>query len=1336
MNLAAVLIPPSLDAKQALRLRRFGLAALIYAVAVVAVVAVAWAFGVLPASAALEVAAACLALNLGLYVVIRSGFNLRFEDPSLTRFQLLAAVTVLMYLVYHMDDGRGITLFACSIVFLFGVFRLNAREFTVVTLYTLAAYALVINLLMHLRPQAIHDVPGVPGEWMSWLALAAFLPCFTIIGGHINTLRRKLRESEARFRSLTEISSDFYWESDAEHRLTARGSAGKASRVSMFQRGAQIGERRWEIPYLSPDEAGWQAHRAVLDAHQPFRDFEFSRLGSDGTERYISISGDPVFDASGAFTGYRGVGTDITERKRAEAGLRKLSHAIEQSPAATVITDTDGRIEYVNPIFTQMTGFTPEELIGKTPAVIKSGLTLPDVYEDLWRTIKSGGVWRGEMRNRKKNGELYWEYEIISPVKNEHGEIVNFIAAKEDITERKHREEDLLRLRLAMDATAEAIYLADRTSMRFIYINDAACRMQNRTREELLALGPGGVLSMSPEELGRTYDSIIAGRRGAEPVEMQRQRTDGSRVWVEMVSRAQRSGEGWLIVTVVRDITERRQADSALRESEGRYRDLVENSGVVICTHDLEGKLLSVNAAMVRFTGYSREALLRMSVADLLTRGARDGFAAYLAEIRTKGTARGLMQIRTADGKSRWWEYHNTLRTEGVDVPVVRGMGEDVTERKTAQDALRQSEVQLLGILESTGEGILAVDRKGKVIQANRQFAELWRIPKPLLDSGDNQALQDFAATQLNDAEAFVTKAHALYASDAEDMDTLTFKDGRIFERHSSPLILDGAAVGRVSSFRDTTARKRMEERLQKLSNAVEHSPAATAITDIHGCFEYVNPKFLEVSGFTREELVGKTPAVIKSGLTLPDVYQDLWRTILSGKEWHGEMQNRKRNGELYWEYEIICSLKNERGEIVNFIVVKEDITERKRVVESLRESEQELRAIFEGALDGIVVADAETMKFFTANAAMCSMLGYTHEEIVRIGVSDIHPKQDLPRAIEQFERQLRGEIQMAANLPMIRKDGSVFYADIKGAPIRLGGKDCLLGVFRDITERKQAEEVLQQQHARLLETERELLNAHESLAEADRLESVGRLAAGVAHEVKNPLTIIRLGVDYLAKQFSQESNQEVLDKVRGAIDRAEHVIRDLLDFSRQKPFAPRPTNINDVIDNAIHLIKHEIDQRNIVIIRNGDDPMPPIFADPDRLVQVFINLLTNAAQAIGQGGSIEIVTRSICLSERDLEHAETSLLRIGEPVITVDIRDNGPGISTENEKKLFEPFFTTKPVGEGSGLGLAVSRSIVIMHRGSISISNRPEGGASALLMFRVDREHLTNEKANTGSR
>ncbi len=201
-----------------------------------------------------------------------------------------------------------------------------------------------------------------------------------------------LRESEARFRSLNEMSSDFYWESDAEHRLTQRGSANtKVSAVSVFQRRAHIGERRWEIPFLSPDEAGWRAHREDLDAHRPFRHFELSRLGSDGIEHFISISGDPMFNASGVFKGYRGVGTDITERNRdkrelleSEARFRGL---VEQSIAGIYIIQ-DGKLVYVNPRAAEIVAEgSTDNLIGTDPLVWISEADRGKVAENLRRLV-------------------------------------------------------------------------------------------------------------------------------------------------------------------------------------------------------------------------------------------------------------------------------------------------------------------------------------------------------------------------------------------------------------------------------------------------------------------------------------------------------------------------------------------------------------------------------------------------------------------------------------------------------------------------------------------------------------------------------------------------------------------------------------------------------------------------------------------------------------------------------------------------------------------------------------------------------------------------------------
>ena len=478
MNLAALLIPPSLDAKQALRLRRFGVAALTY-VSSMALVGLAWASGMLPLSALGDVALAFLAINLGLYAVIRSGYNLRFKDPSLTRFQILAAIGMVMYIAYHMDRGREFALFACFVVFLFGIFRLDARGFTLVTLCTLAAYALVINLLMHFRPEAIEDVLF---EGISWLMLAGFLPGFALIGGQINNLRRRLRESELRFRNLSEMSSDFYWESDAEHRLTRLGSGGQGSGVPVFRRSAQIGERRWEIPYLSPDEAGWQAHRDALDAHRPFRNFELSRIGADGMERHVSISGDPVFDESGAFKGYRGVGTDITARKQAERALResaeKLRLFADNVPAMTVSWDENLHCRFANKKFIEFFGLDAENVIGRHVREILG----EDVYRDIEgyfaRVLQGYPV--TYQRTRKLEGLDPRHIEVkLLPHIGDQGKVLGCFAVTTDITEHKLTEERIQRVAhhdsltglpnrlLFNDRLTQAMSLAKRDSRQF-----------------------------------------------------------------------------------------------------------------------------------------------------------------------------------------------------------------------------------------------------------------------------------------------------------------------------------------------------------------------------------------------------------------------------------------------------------------------------------------------------------------------------------------------------------------------------------------------------------------------------------------------------------------------------------------------------------------------------------------------------------------------------------------------------------------------------------------------------------------------------------------------------
>jgi len=212
--------------------------------------------------------------------------------------------------------------------------------------------------------------------------------------GDLETAIDALRESEARFRSLTEMSSDFYWESDAEHRITQRTPGSGSNALSAARARAQLGKRRWEVPYLSPDESGWKAHRADLDAHRPFRNFELSRKDIDGTERFAAISGDPVFDSTGRFIGYRGVGTDITERKRAEEELRRRElryRAVSHTARDAFITgDANGRIVGWNPAAERIFGYAEAEVIGQPLTLLMPQRFRSRHLEGMQRVLSGG----------------------------------------------------------------------------------------------------------------------------------------------------------------------------------------------------------------------------------------------------------------------------------------------------------------------------------------------------------------------------------------------------------------------------------------------------------------------------------------------------------------------------------------------------------------------------------------------------------------------------------------------------------------------------------------------------------------------------------------------------------------------------------------------------------------------------------------------------------------------------------------------------------------------------------------------------------------------------------
>lgn len=287
-------------------------------------------------------------------------------------------------------------------------------------------------------------------------------------------------------------------------------------------------------------------------------------------------------------------------------------------------------------------------------------------------------------------------------------------------------------------------------------------------------------------------------------------------------------------------------------------------------------------------------------------------------------------------------------------------------------------------------------------------------------------------------------------------------------------------------------------------------------------------------------------------------------------------------------------------------------------------------------------------------------------------------------------------------------------------------------GWFREVRvavdERKAAERELRQAYLDLRKSHSDLQLAHWKLIEAEKLEAVGQLAAGVAHEVKNPLMTLLTGVHYLLQHApTADGNvKSLLDDMHEAVKRADAVITGLLDFSTPRELTLAPEDLNAVVERSAGLVKHEVTKARVTLDLDLSAELPPLALDVFKLQQVLVNVLTNAAHATPPGGTITVRTyrRAVPLTSEVPESTQPDRFEAGDEVIIMEVDDTGSGIPEDALGKLFDPFFTTKPTGKGTGLGLAVSRQIIEMHGASINIGNRPEGGARVTIAFNVLKE------------
>ncbi|MFZ2198583.1 MAG: PAS domain S-box protein, partial [Thermodesulfovibrionales bacterium] len=366
------------------------------------------------------------------------------------------------------------------------------------------------------------------------------------------------------------------------------------------------------------------------------------------------------------------------------------------------------------------------------------------------------------------------------------------------------------------------------------------------------------------------------------------------------------------------------------------------------------------------------------------------------------------------------------------------------------------------------------------------------------------------------------------------------------------------------------------------------------------------------------------------------------------------------------------------------------EVNEREKSEEALRESEERLKAIFENAKEGILVVDAETKRFINANVMICQMLGYSCEEIKKLGVSDIHPEEDLPFVIKQFEKLLRQELTSAHKIPVKRKDGTVFYAEINSSPFKLGGKNYLAGFFRDITENYKLEEQLRQ---------------------SQKIAAVGILAGGVAHEFSNILTTIKGSVYIIQKKLAKDDSlNKYSEQITASLNKASALAQGLLAFSRKQIVDLRPQDLSEIVMRVKNLVSSLIGEhiKLEIELAAGDRT---IIADSNQIEQVLINLITNAGDAMPKGGRLTIKTD---IEEIDEDFKKEHGFGVPGKYALIAVSDTGTGIPESIKEKIFEPFFTTKELGKGTGLGLSIVYGIVKQHNGYIDVDTRLNEGTT----------------------